>query len=262
MPDFSSLLKSGDFSDLQIKCNGKTFKVHKAIVTPHSEYFKRICSSSFKESRTEVIDLEDGWPVDVVNAALRFLYSGRYTESSSNGDSDSKAAFHIAVFKLADYLAIESLQRSAVLSFQTVFQAPPIERMIDWIHDAYGNTAKLKNPYRRAVAKIAYVQRSNLFRTEEKQELLDKYPEFAVDYASIALQHERRKNFMGEGQNTKTSWSSGSLSATTFGAELACPECRIRFKGEWLQEPGGNRMHLACPCCFAVNNAKAFSMKE
>ncbi|KAH9826501.1 hypothetical protein Tdes44962_MAKER00464 [Teratosphaeria destructans] len=45
------LLKSGDYSDLRIKCGDKEFKVHKAIVCARSEYFAKACKpGAFKVS--------------------------------------------------------------------------------------------------------------------------------------------------------------------------------------------------------------------
>ena len=47
------LLLTSDFSDLEIRCRGTTFKVHRCILSSQSEFFTAICRNGFKVSLSE-----------------------------------------------------------------------------------------------------------------------------------------------------------------------------------------------------------------
>ncbi|KAJ4327195.1 BTB/POZ domain-containing protein 19 [Fusarium piperis] len=72
-----SLLYSGDFSDMTIKCRGREFKTHRAIVCSQSPFFKKALGSNFKEGASGIVDLADDDP-EIVQCFLEFLYTGSY----------------------------------------------------------------------------------------------------------------------------------------------------------------------------------------
>lgn len=43
----SALLNDSKYADLEIRCDGKTFKVHRAIVCPRSKVLDIECSGGF-----------------------------------------------------------------------------------------------------------------------------------------------------------------------------------------------------------------------
>ncbi|KAM0716714.1 hypothetical protein Q7P37_008159 [Cladosporium fusiforme] len=47
-PKFGELLDTGLFSDFTVTCNGDIYKVHKAVLYAHSEYFRKMLQSTFK----------------------------------------------------------------------------------------------------------------------------------------------------------------------------------------------------------------------
>jgi len=53
--DITSLLSSGDYSDVKITCGAKTWNIHKAIICPSSGFFAR--AVKFGKGRTKVADL-------------------------------------------------------------------------------------------------------------------------------------------------------------------------------------------------------------
>jgi len=49
-----SLLISGDYSDMKITCNDKTWNVHRNIVCAKSDYFKAAIQGKFLVKQTEI----------------------------------------------------------------------------------------------------------------------------------------------------------------------------------------------------------------
>ncbi|KAL2019046.1 hypothetical protein VTK56DRAFT_10150 [Thermocarpiscus australiensis] len=76
----SSLLLSEKYSDMIIRCGGREFKAHRAIVCSQSSFFDKALSSGFSETVTGVIDLPEDDP-DVVERFLQFLYTGTYQDN-------------------------------------------------------------------------------------------------------------------------------------------------------------------------------------
>jgi hypothetical protein len=46
----SQLLQSAKYSDLVLACGGREFRVHRAVVCPHSSFFDHACSNGFQAS--------------------------------------------------------------------------------------------------------------------------------------------------------------------------------------------------------------------
>jgi hypothetical protein len=49
--DFKTMLRSGQFSDLTLVCEGKEFKIHKVVACPQSPVLSAAVSGEFKVSR-------------------------------------------------------------------------------------------------------------------------------------------------------------------------------------------------------------------
>ncbi|KAG7284299.1 hypothetical protein NEMBOFW57_010668 [Staphylotrichum longicolle] len=101
----SSLLGSERFSDMTIRCGGREFKAHRAIVCPQSPFFDRALTGGFavsdspgrldrhehrnqmlithQESATNTVDLPEDDP-DVLECFLQFLYTGTYKHEGTS----------------------------------------------------------------------------------------------------------------------------------------------------------------------------------
>ncbi|KAE8369203.1 BTB/POZ protein [Aspergillus caelatus] len=73
------LLLRGQFTDMEIHCQGITFKVHQAIVCTQSSYFHSAICDGFKESTEKAIHLQDESP-ETMERVLSFLYLREYSE--------------------------------------------------------------------------------------------------------------------------------------------------------------------------------------
>ncbi|PVH79552.1 hypothetical protein DL98DRAFT_572402 [Cadophora sp. DSE1049] len=71
----STLLSTGQFSDLTITCREQVFRVHRAVVCPQS---KPLAAA---EAQTGTIDLDDRDP-EVIAKFLHYLYHGDYSDNS------------------------------------------------------------------------------------------------------------------------------------------------------------------------------------
>ncbi|EAQ90444.1 hypothetical protein CHGG_02379 [Chaetomium globosum CBS 148.51] len=97
MESLKGLYTSGRYSDLAITCQGKSYRVHKAIVCPRSGFFAAACNGQFKASRCEAsegrIDLPDDDP-EAVDAMISYFYRLNYDLNwvdSSREDEDGAA---------------------------------------------------------------------------------------------------------------------------------------------------------------------------
>ncbi|RPA72605.1 POZ domain-containing protein, partial [Ascobolus immersus RN42] len=77
--NLNALLRDGRYSDLVLKCGGETFKVHKSVLCPQSDFFEACVESGMRESVNNEIELVDE-ELDDVKRMLEFLYSGNFWE--------------------------------------------------------------------------------------------------------------------------------------------------------------------------------------
>ncbi|KUJ17754.1 uncharacterized protein LY89DRAFT_733580 [Mollisia scopiformis] len=85
-PLTASLLESGKWSDLVIKCQGREWKCHRTVVCLQSAPLSAMISGEFIEAITGVIDLSENEP-DIVNCMIQFMYTNEYSDSiTTNSD--------------------------------------------------------------------------------------------------------------------------------------------------------------------------------
>lgn len=77
-----SLLESGKYSDLVIVCDGRNFKVHKAVLCPQSEVITRECDIDMREKNTGMIHHEE-YDAATMERMLSFAYTGKYVVGES-----------------------------------------------------------------------------------------------------------------------------------------------------------------------------------
>ncbi|KAH8811099.1 hypothetical protein F5884DRAFT_830995 [Xylogone sp. PMI_703] len=73
------LLFNEKFSDMIIRCGGRDFKAHRAVVCTQSSFFDKALTGGFQEGSSDVVELREDDP-DVVERFLQFLYTGNYED--------------------------------------------------------------------------------------------------------------------------------------------------------------------------------------
>ncbi|KAG0646595.1 hypothetical protein D0Z07_7566 [Hyphodiscus hymeniophilus] len=73
------LYKSGRYSDMTVKCQGREWKVHRNIVCSQSKPLAAALDGNFEEASTGVINLDDD-ELETVERALFFLYNSNYPD--------------------------------------------------------------------------------------------------------------------------------------------------------------------------------------
>ncbi|RPA72591.1 POZ domain-containing protein [Ascobolus immersus RN42] len=104
-----ALLRSGDYSDLVLKCEGEEFKVHKAILCPQSEFFRGCVESGMKESITNEIEL-----VDENVAEVKMMLHYIYLEDFPDDLLDHYLMLCLRLFALADKYGVLGMKKKAV----------------------------------------------------------------------------------------------------------------------------------------------------
>ncbi|KAF7945287.1 hypothetical protein EAE96_010065 [Botrytis aclada] len=84
----SQLYATGKYTDLIIKCQGKEFKVHRAIVCSQSKPLAAAIDHGFKEATDGVFNFEEDEP-EIVGYMIRFLYDGLYSVSRQQKHPDT-----------------------------------------------------------------------------------------------------------------------------------------------------------------------------
>ncbi|KAK7973702.1 N-acetylglucosaminyl-phosphatidylinositol de-N-acetylase [Apiospora arundinis] len=100
------LYQTGKYSDIKVRCEDRTWNLHRAVICQRCPYFEKAFSGPFIEAQNAELVLED-FSKDDVEIALIYLYA-RIVPASLR-----KATFRESyrIFLVADYLGIEGLQQ-------------------------------------------------------------------------------------------------------------------------------------------------------
>ncbi|KAG8157843.1 hypothetical protein KVR01_012505 [Diaporthe batatas] len=106
------LFESGFLADVEVKCGGQTWKLHKTILCTRSVWFNKALTGVFKESETGVVALQEQERCDI-DCFLKFIYTGSIDLQKSYPGDDALVAL-LRVWKTADYLVHAPLRDLAV----------------------------------------------------------------------------------------------------------------------------------------------------
>jgi hypothetical protein len=109
-----SMFNDPQYSDLTVKCEGRTWKVHKVVVCPQVRFFTKACDGRFKEAKDNTITLNEDHP-DAVDAMLKYLYTHKYDQDA--GENGTLLLLDIHVRVIADKYDIPTLVKLATTNF-------------------------------------------------------------------------------------------------------------------------------------------------
>ncbi|GAB5364834.1 hypothetical protein AAMO2058_001004500, partial [Amorphochlora amoebiformis] len=104
---YGALLDSKRFADLTLVCRKTHFRVHKVVLAAQSSVFAALLFGGLKESKQNVIAVNENYDPSVFGTFLRFLYSGEIRLNMNNIK---------LLLTLADYYCVRALH-SACFSF-------------------------------------------------------------------------------------------------------------------------------------------------
>ncbi|KAJ2903680.1 hypothetical protein MKZ38_009519 [Zalerion maritima] len=104
LDDTSMLWGNGSLSDMEIVSKERSWKCHRAILYIKSGFFRTMFQAQWKEPGEGKTDLSQEEPY-FLEQALKFMYTGRFDLSTA----EAPLASLLHLYKLADFLAIESL---------------------------------------------------------------------------------------------------------------------------------------------------------
>ncbi|CAG8950314.1 hypothetical protein HYFRA_00006807, partial [Hymenoscyphus fraxineus] len=118
------LLNDSTYADLQIRCNGRVFKVHKVVVCTQVKFFAACMKWEFQESKSGIIFLEDDTP-EILELLIQFLYTGDYTveipEARDNQrvyHSNAELLVHAQIHTHADKYLLDELRALSISKFE------------------------------------------------------------------------------------------------------------------------------------------------
>ncbi|KAL5091713.1 hypothetical protein Trisim1_002927 [Trichoderma cf. simile WF8] len=221
--DFKTMLRSGQFSDLTLVCEGKEFKIHKVVACPQSPVLSAAVSGEFKESQTGIVQIEL-FDSETVRRMVEFLYTGNYdcnhppnppkqnyfvgsiqdvtpAKSTSSAVPVPVAAastpdtlIHVRVNAIADYYGIQGLTLLANQKIQQAYQAK-------WDAKAFLTSAKeaLDNTGDKKLhGMMALLAAQHLEELIASPQLADLVGDFAADilrYHAHKLEASKQEQF-------------------------------------------------------------------
>jgi len=199
LPD---LLKSGQFSDLTVKCNSKSFKVHRCIVCPQSAFFSKALNGEFKEASSQVVDLHDDDPL-IVEKMLCYLYEGDYEDdppktipkrhkslSSKDEKSTPETAAHInaRMYNIGDKYVIQGLMDLAKSKFESVIaNGFDDTNFISIMAFVYSTDIPGGSGLRDFITKHAVERLSSLKDRPELLEVLQAQPDLTFELLQVTM---------------------------------------------------------------------------
>ncbi|KND89229.1 Kelch repeat and BTB domain-containing protein 4 [Tolypocladium ophioglossoides CBS 100239] len=166
------------YSDAVVRCNEQQFRVHRLVLSAHSEFFATMFSGAWKlqkeESLVELKEVDES----VVEAMLRFMYHFDY----SNINGASTMIFNAQVYGIAERYIIPSLKEHSAEKFRTAVSSG--WNMGDFplaIAEAYLSTPEGDRGLRDVVVEVCHMHIDSLIENHAFCQVLRETVGFAAD---------------------------------------------------------------------------------
>lgn len=212
-PVFESFLSSlktyyntETLSDVIVVCEGEEFKVHKVILSAHSEYFAKQLSGAWKESLEGKIDIKD-FDASVVEGMLRFMYSFDYASTCGT----SSMVFDAQMYQIADKYQIPSLKAHSMSRFGAAIATGwDMDDFSVAVSVVYNSTPSDDRSLRDLAVETSCANIEKLLQHDDFCKLLRETPDFSADLIPV-LCDERQPTIQ----------------------RYQCPFCENTFLGEY-----------------------------
>ncbi|OJJ75276.1 hypothetical protein ASPBRDRAFT_53205 [Aspergillus brasiliensis CBS 101740] len=188
---FLSIIRNGIYSDVEIKCHSSTFRVHRCIICPQSEFFEKALCGAFQEAKSNVVVMHDD--PSLIKKMIDYFYRGDYDDhpatSPNNGTRPTtKAHTHIKMYNIADKYAIEPLMVLAKkkLKYRLALVWDNKE-FIQIIEQVYGPDSPQNSKLRGTIAKLAVEHLATLDEITGFHEVRNEYPLFGYDFSTAMI---------------------------------------------------------------------------
>ncbi|KAF2434944.1 hypothetical protein EJ08DRAFT_722180 [Tothia fuscella] len=179
------LLSSGDFSDMTVVCQGKTFKLHKNIVCGQVEFFRNAFDGRFAEAESHEVKLVDD-ELCAVQAMFEYLYTRVY-----NNQSDVEASaiiLHAHVYSLADKYNIQGLKDMAGNEFsEAIVEEWNTPEFVTTVKIVYESTPPSDRVLRDMVTRVSAKHIKVLINKDGTEDGDDRDVETGNDFEEMML---------------------------------------------------------------------------
>jgi len=161
------MLRSGKYHDFTVKCNDRTWKVHRAVICAKSKYFESLCDGQFKvltrhpptscisdyrtddtskEAQERSVSLEDDDP-KYVEAMLLYMYTAEYPFIGWKDSVPDQLLVDAKLYTLADKYIIPTLKNlisghftNYLLAITERDHSPPMKALPELLATVYEGT--------------------------------------------------------------------------------------------------------------------------
>lgn len=246
----AKLLETGDNHDFVLHCGDQEFKVHKAIISYRSSFFRKLTSSSFKVQfvscqkfrRPLMCKIHRCWPerqeaeqghatirdtdAKVLAKALEFLYTAQYDASCES--LYEKFLLNIRLYSLAIFLDVPPLQlqaHSVCCSFLTT-PSWPAACILPCIKEIFASSVNTGHDTLRTDVVVACVENEDETRTSpELVELLEREEPMAWTVGCKVRENADERMFEESKKVKKVQEELDKLRSNVVSWTKNCPHC-------------------------------------
>ncbi|KAI2643303.1 hypothetical protein GGS21DRAFT_8698 [Xylaria nigripes] len=204
---FKELYLSEEYSDLEIVCKEKKYRVHKSIVCPRSKFFTAACRGGFKESQEGKIDLSADDP-QAVEIMIWYFYHLDYNSClpqvvdgmdrtfvtcpySNHLYTTTNLMIHVKVYNLADKYFVEGLKGQASAKFRKVAHDQwETNEFLEAAQEVYTSTTETDRGMRDIVVET-FSNHISLLDKEKTMDVLKKHSGLAYDLLKKLYREKR-----------------------------------------------------------------------
>lgn len=240
--EIAELWRTGEGSDMTIKCEGCEFKVHRLLVSAASPILKAACHNGMRESQTGVVEHKT-FDADTVERMLEFIYTrdyevpwrptvatGAIRTPELNSDAEevlvtSTSAWWIAhtrMYAIGDYYQLPTLKDQALVRLQNAAVDPfELHDFANVLKEAYKLIGKHETDFHHMIQ--TFCRENVIVLTLEKTFMaaLAEAPEMQELTASLLGQVTRELEEEGLYSRALEASQKGDLNIARSNAEMA-----------------------------------------